>query len=218
MKPKILISGSKIENYSVAVNNCGGIAFGGYCPEFSKEYDALILAGGSDVNPRYYNEEICGSKNIDDKRDEAEFELIEVFIKSKKPIFGICRGCQLINIYFGGNMYQDIPNHNEHHSGSDYDLVHNVNATCGSFLSNLYGNEFSVNSRHHQAISIPGSGIDIVAKTSDGTTVEAIAHRELPVIGVQWHPERMCFDNKREDTVDGSEVFKYFINLCKGFK
>ncbi len=80
----------------------------------------------------------------------------------------------------------------------------------------MYGVEFSVNSFHHQAIKETGNGFDVLA-TAYGTTIEGIIHKELPIFGVQWHPERMCFANKREDAVDGAEIFNFFIKLCKEF-
>ena len=217
MKPRILLSvNSKRDNYIDAVNNCGGIAVPQYCPEVSTEYDGLIICGGNDIDPAYYNEKMNGSVNIDAKRDMAEFALAKAFAEKKKPIFGICRGCQLLNVAFGGNLYQDISNASEHCSFSDYDLVHKVTVKKDSFLYKMYGVEFSVNSFHHQAIKETGNGFDVLA-TADGTTIEGIIHKELPIFGVQWHPERMCFANKREDTVDGSEIFKFFIKLCKEF-
>ena len=182
----------------------------------STEYDGLIICGGNDINPAYYNEKMNGSVNIDAKRDMAEFALAKAFAEKKKPIFGICRGCQLLNVAFGGNLYQDISNASEHCSFSDYDLVHKVTVKKDSFLYKMYGVEFSVNSFHHQAIKETGNGFDVLA-TADGTTIEGIIHKELPIFGVQWHPERMCFANKREDTVDGAEIFNFFIKLCKEF-
>ncbi|MBR3933532.1 MAG: gamma-glutamyl-gamma-aminobutyrate hydrolase family protein [Clostridia bacterium] len=217
MNPKILLSvNTKRENYINAVNNCGGIAVAQYCPEFSTEYDGLILCGGSDIEPKYYNEPINGSVNIDANRDMAEFALVKAFVEKKKPIMGICRGFQILNVAFGGSLYQDISNSNEHRSSS-CDLVHSVTATKNSILYNMYGAEFFVNSKHHQALKEVGTGFDVMATTSDKKIVEGIIHRELPVFGVQWHPERMCFENKREDTVDGSEIFRCFIGLCCGF-
>lgn len=217
MKPRILLSvNSKRDNYIDAVNNCGGIAVPQYCPDVSTEYDGLIICGGNDIDPVYYNEKMNGSVNIDAKRDMAEFALAKAFAEKKKPIFGICRGCQLLNVAFGGNLYQDISNASEHCSFSDYDLVHKVTVKKDSFLYKMYGVEFSVNSFHHQAIKETGNGFDVLA-TAYGTTIEGIIHKELPIFGVQWHPERMCFANKREDTVDGAEIFNFFIKLCKEF-
>lgn len=217
MKPRILLSvNSKRENYIEAVNNCGGIAVAKYCPDISTEYDGLIICGGNDIAPVYYNENMNGAVNIDVKRDKAEFALVKAFAEKKKPIFGICRGCQLLNVAFGGSLYQDISNASEHCSFGDYDLVHKVTVNKNSFLYTMYGAEFSVNSFHHQAIKDVGDGFEVMA-TADNTTIEGIVHKELPIFGVQWHPERMCFANKREDTVDGSEMFEFFINLCKEF-
>lgn len=217
MKPRILLSvNRKRDNYIDAVNNCGGIAVPQYCPDVSTEYDGLIICGGNDIDPAYYNEKMNGSVNIDAKRDMAEFALAKAFAEKKKPIFGICRGCQLLNVAFGGNLYQDISNASEHCSFSDYDLVHKVTIKKDSFLYKMYGVEFSVNSFHHQAIKETGNGFDVLA-TAYGTTIEGIIHKELPIFGVQWHPERMCFANKREDTVDGAEIFNFFIKLCKEF-
>ena len=153
MEPRILLSvNSKRDNYIDAVNNCGGIAVPQYCPDVSTEYDGLIICGGNDIDPAYYNEKMNGSVNIDAKRDMAEFALAKAFAEKKKPIFGICRGCQLLNVAFGGNLYQDISNASEHCSFSDYDLVHKVTVKKDSFLYKMYGVEFSVNSFHHQAI------------------------------------------------------------------
>lgn len=216
MKPRILLAvNSKKDNYINAVNNCGGIAVPQYCPEVSTEYEGLILCGGNDIDPGYYKEEMNGSVNIDAKRDSTEFALANTFAERNKPIMGICRGYQLLNVAFGGSLYQDISNASEHCSFSDYDLVHKVTVNKDCFLYNMYGTEFSVNSFHHQAVKEIGAGFDVIATTPDGTTVEGIMHRELPIFGVQWHPERMCFQKKGEDTVDGAEIFRFFIQLCK---
>lgn len=215
MNLKILISvKNKPENYFKAVTGCGAIAVAQYCPEFSDEYDGLILSGGSDIHPSYYNEEMDGSVNVDKLRDKAEFELVKAFVEKKKPILGICRGYQILNVAFGGSLYQHISNANEHSSFvSGVDLVHDVTVSKDSFLYNLYGEKFPVNSAHHQGIKKLGDGFEVIATAHDGKTIEAIRHKEMPIIGVQWHPERMCFDKKREDTVDGKEIIKYFLSL-----
>ena len=214
--PKILLSvKTKKENYINAVEKCGGIALAQYCPEFSDEYDGLILCGGSDIDPKYYGEDITESVNIDEKRDKAELELFKKFFEMKKPILGICRGCQLINVALGGSLHQNLLNADKHSSFSDYDLIHEVRVKEKNFLSEIYGEEFYVNSFHHQAIKEHGKDIDVIATACDGVTVEAIKHRDLPIFAVQWHPERMCFEKKREDTVDGSKIIEFFIGLCR---
>lgn len=213
MKPRILISSdNRKDAYINAVNNSGGIAIAQYCPEITTEYDGLLLCGGNDISPKFYNEEINGTVDIDEKRDHAESELIKAFAEKKKPIMGICRGYQLLNAVFGGSLYQDIPNHT---SAADCVNVHKVISPKGNFIYDMYGAEFCVNSFHHQAIKEIAPGFEVVATTPDGKVIEAIMHKNLPIFGVQWHPERMCFQLKRTDTVDGSEIFKMFICLCK---
>lgn len=214
-KPKILLAvNTKKENYINAVEQCGGIAVAEYCPTFSDEFDGLILCGGNDINPKYYNEPVNGSVDMDDLRDAAEMELFRKFAEAGKPILGICRGCQLINVALGGKLNQNISNAEKHSSFGDFDLVHKVKAEK-SFLSGIYGNEFFVNSFHHQAVKEPGNGLEITATADDGATVEAFKHKTLPIYAVQWHPERMCFEKAREDTVDGSEIIKFFVDLCR---
>lgn len=215
MKPKILLAAKINTQYYVdAVNNLGGIAEAKYLPEVDTSYDGLLLCGGSDTHPKFYGQEINGAVDIDIARDEAEYALCKAYIEARKPVFGICRGYQLINIVFGGDMYQHIESASRHTSGAETDLVHKVVAEEDSILYKLYGKEFSVNSHHHQAINNVAEGFKITAVSDDGV-IEAIQHEKLPVFGVQWHPERMCFNAKREDTVDGSEIIKVFIDMCK---
>lgn len=214
--PKILLSGStKTHNYVDAVEKLGGIAVAQYLPEYDSSCDGLILCGGSDISPNYYGEELNGSVNIDDARDKAEMNLIRQFVEAGKPILGICRGCQILNVYFGGSLYQHIDNAREHASNADYDLIHPVTAEKGSVPARLYGTDFVVNSYHHQAVKKLGDGFRITMVSGPERIVEAIEHETLPIFAVQWHPERMCFAHKRKDTVDGSEIFKHFLSLCR---
>ena len=218
MKPKILLSTSdnnKTLFYFEAVTQCGGDPFGGYLPELSDDFDALILCGGSDVHPSRFGEEIDGSRNIDLARDAIEFELFKRFLSEKKPILGICRGHQLINIALGGSLHQDIPEAEKHISKDGMAQMHYVVSEGDSFLRELYGKEYPVNSSHHQAISKLGKGLRSIAHSRDDGYSEAIIHELLPIFGVQWHPERMAFSMQREDTVDGRYIFEHFLSLCK---
>lgn len=214
-KIKLLLSGKyNIQNYVEALNNLGAVAVTEYLSDFKTDCDGLILCGGSDVDPKYYNEEINGSVNIDSVRDMNEMELLRAFVEEKKPVLGICRGHQLINVFFGGTLYQHLAEADLHTRKDGKDSVHKVKAACGSILETLYGSEFFVNSAHHQAIKDLGDGLRSVATWND-QYIEAIEHKTLPIIGVQWHPERMCFSQSREDTVCGSEILKAFISICK---
>ena len=203
----------KMENYINAVTGVGAIAEAAYLPEVDTNFDGLILCGGSDIHPKRFSEEINGSVNIDEDRDAREFALLKAFVEAGKPVLGICRGHQLINIYFGGSLYQDIPEALLHTSGLPTDCAHSVTAVEDSVLAKLYGTEFRVNSSHHQVLKKLGEGIRPTAFW-EGKYVEAIEHETLPILSVQWHPERMCFERRREDTVDGRKVFDYFVELC----
>ncbi len=150
------------------------------------EYDALLLCGGLDVNPvRYGCHEVHPTTEIDVLRDDREFKLFAEFMYHSKPVFGICRGCQLINVGFGGTLWQDLPSQHgiSHANPRDVEmLTHCVTWSDGSVQT--------VNSAHHQAIKTLGEGLVAVAKSEDGL-IEAIRHEKLPVAAVQWHPERM---------------------------
>lgn len=214
-KPRILLSGKlNPASYANAVNEAGGEADFHYLPPIDTGYDGLILCGGNDVDPKYYHEDLNGSVDIDEDRDSLEFALLKAYVEAGKPVMGICRGYQLINIFFGGTMYQHIPEAPIHTNGTDYYCVHDVTADPDSIVGRLYGTEFSVNSAHHQTVKELGEGLRATAWWQD-KYVEAIEHDSLPILGVQWHPEKMCFALRRNDTVDGKEIFLHFLQLCK---
>lgn len=211
---RILLSGNKnLQYYVDAITGMGAEATAKYLPKVDTSYDGLILCGGNDIHPSYYKEKIDGAVNIDDARDKLEFALLKAYVDAKKPIMGICRGYQLINIFFGGSLYQDLPEADLHTNKTEFYITHNVEAVENSFLSKAYGKTFSINSSHHQAVKKLGNGLCAIAYW-ENKYIEAYEHTSLPIFGVQWHPERMCFNEKRSDTVDGAEIFKYFIEIC----
>ena len=214
---KILLSvNTNKEFYIEAVNRTGGTAVARYCPVYEDCYDGLILCGGNDISPERYGETVNGSTDIDEKRDEAEFELLKSFIAVKKPVMGICRGHQLINVALGGSLDQNIPEADLHRNKKDFYIAHKVTSQEGSICRKLYGEVFSVNSSHHQAIKNKADGLKITL--TYGNVIEGFEHKTLPIFGVQFHPERMCFSQKRDDTVDGAKIFEYFIGLCRRLK
>lgn len=215
MAPRILISGSdgSRENYENAVRQAGGEPCSFYLPPVDDSYDALLLCGGDDVDPIHFGQENTASHGIDPDRDRVELELARLYIAAGKPILGICRGHQLLNICLGGDLIQDIgdPFHLFHTRGDlPDDRIHPVYAAPGSFLYEAYGPAFPVNSSHHQVVGKLGQGLEAVAWSESGL-VEACAHTSLPIRTVQWHPERMSFANRRADTVDGAPMFRWLI-------
>ena len=163
--------------------------------------DALLLPGGGDLHPRLYGQPIDGADEINEQRDQYEIALFRYFFEQRKPIFGICRGLQLINVALGGTLYQHIENHRQSGGG---DMIHFVKSTDPDLVE-LYGNHFPVNSFHHQAVDRLGNGLFVCAKAEDGT-IEAVKHDSLPVFAVQWHPERL------RGVSDGLLLFSRFID------
>ena len=214
MKPKILISqNTTLPNYINAIEANGAEVTAEYLPEYSDVYDGLLLSGGVDIHPRYYGEMIGGAVNVDEARDEAEMLLLRRFVEAKKPVLGICRGHQLINVFFGGSLIQHIATADSHKVEGD--AVHSVESHEGALLTRLYGREFSVNSNHHQAIDRLGDGLRVTQISKDDGIIEGTEHTSLPIITVQWHPERTTLDKARPDTVDGGAIFGHFVELCK---
>ena len=179
------------------------------------EYDGLLLPGGWDVNPSRYGKERIPQETIDDDLDAVQFETLEKFLEAGKPVFGICRGHQLLNVAFGGTLIQHLPGAENHMSlPTGADNVHRGIIERGSFLDEIYGAGCAVNSSHHQGVGQLGKGFRAVMRSEDGV-IEALEHASLPVWSVQWHPERMCFRHSRNDTADGSLVLRFFLEQCR---
>lgn len=198
-------------HYTAAVERFGGRPHGAYLPRPDTSYDGLILAGGGDIQPCLFGQKNYGSVNIDPDRDRAELELLEAFARAGKPVLGICRGHQVVNVWAGGGIIQDLGEQNAIHRWEDGDKVHTVFAGMG-VLKDLYGTRFRVNSAHHQAVGPVGRGLLVTARAADGT-VEAMKHESLLILTVQFHPERMT----TADTADGGEIFRWFLERCGGF-
>ena len=178
-----------------------------------EDWDGLLLPGGADLAPARYGQTPNGSLGVDEALDALQFSVLERFLRAGKPVLGICRGHQLLNVFFGGTLVQHLPTAPTH-TGEDGDLRHPAAAAEGSFLYGLYGGSFTVNSSHHQATERPGAGLKTVAWAPDGTA-EAAEHERLPIWSVQWHPERMCGRFYRDDAADGSAVLRFFLTECR---
>ena len=180
--------------------------------------DGLIIPGGVDIDPSYYNEENNACEDINPRLDAYEIKALEEAVKLKIPVLGICRGHQLINVFFKGTLYQNIFCCDFHKRYKDKDRVHCTKVDPKGFVYDVYKNEkICVNSAHHQAIKDLGEDLIPVQYSEEGL-IEAIQHKYLPIFGVQWHPERMCLANKREDTVSGLDLIRYFALNCEGVK
>lgn len=176
-------------------------------------FDGLVLPGGGDISPFFYHMENRGSRNIDSLLDSVQFSLLQAFAASGKPVLGICKGVQLLNTAFGGTLIQDLPEESlAIHAWKNQDRIHITKAAPGTFPAQLYGTAPRVNSAHHQAIGTVGEGLR-VAQYGPDFVIEALYHERLPLLGVQWHPERMCFSYAQEETVDGRRLLQYFLSL-----
>jgi len=164
--------------------------------DYAKHLDGLVLQGGADVAPETYAEQATRPEWMGDRtRDMYELELLHEFIEARKPLLGICRGCQLLNVAFGGTLYQDIATEVPNATPHVHDLydknTHELMFMPNSKLGNLFPqNTGLVNSIHHQAVKTLGKGIVIEAVSKNDNIVEAIRLRESKfVVGLQWHPE-----------------------------
>lgn len=178
-------------NYCTAIESAGGqvLLSRNLCRTF--DCDALLLPGGGDI---------LGPL------DGEEHYLLQLFIATSRPVLGICRGMQALNIYFGGTLHNHIPGH----QSPEGDLVHPTHAT--GLLGSLLGHKITVNSCHHQAVDHLGHNLVVLQHSEDGV-VEGFCHATRPVIGVQWHPERQSYGLRRDDAVDAAPLFAYFLSL-----
>ena len=165
---------------------------------YAEHLDGLVLQGGADLAPESYGEKPISPEWTGDRvRDRYEIELFKAFIAKGKPVLGICRGCQLINVAFGGTLYQDIPTQvpeaQAHRDATNYDLhLHRVSFVAGTRLASLYPGkrQATINSIHHQAVKDLGRDLTIEALGIPDNIVEAIRWQGPSyVLGVQWHPE-----------------------------
>ena len=217
MRPKILIStgGGNAANYLAAIEAAGGTGEARYLPVPDLSYDGLLLTGGNDIDPSLFGQENRSSRGVDRARDEAELARLDAFLGANKPVLAICRGHQVVNVWLGGDLIQDLgPELVPFHQKEVGDQVHLIRAAEGSLLHRLYGPVFPVNSSHHQGLGRLGRGLTASA-WSEGGVVEAVEHDTLPLISVQFHPERMTGALARPDTVDGGEIFRAFLELSK---
>ncbi len=204
--------------------------------------DGIVLPGGGDISPAFFGERNTASQNIDIELDILQFQALETCIRHKKPVLGICKGIQVINVAFGGTLYQELPTAYFHrhldredsvilqsaahppapHAGdtssqnscqrpfahfptknrnlplpenfnfsASGDQMHITEIAPASFLYDIYGDTLLVNSAHHQGIKQLGHSLKPIQWCTLDHSIEALTHASLPIIALQWHPERL---------------------------
>jgi putative glutamine amidotransferase len=182
--------------------------------EYMKEAKGLVLQGGADLSPESYGEKHLNMDRWpgDRHRDQYEFLLIKKALEKKIPILGICRGFQVLNAYFGGTLFQDLPSQTEtkveHRSAEKYDhIFHNVDLKNDGLLKKVYKKDtICVNSIHHQGIKDLAPPLVQEAICKEGLFVEAFTHKDMDeqfILGVQWHPE---FNHTLINQVDSADL------------
>ncbi len=182
-----------------------------FLEEIVDRLDGIVFTGGLDVAPSYYNEdkiEACGKSSF--VRDKLEFELMDICYKKDIPTLGICRGFQIMNVYLGGNLYQDLKKQKDieiiHSQEKPYnDLVHEVENY--GFFREKFGEKFYVNSLHHQAVKELAENLVVLQKSSDGIVEAGYVPEKKFFLGLQWHPE-MAIDTLEQ----GHEIVKMFLD------
>jgi putative glutamine amidotransferase len=187
----------------------------------AEDYDGILFTGGEDVDPSFYGEEKQHANVHDHRpRDEFEFSLLEGALARRAPILGICRGVQMINVGFGGTLYQDMKEDAEPklvHRQTDLgkprqEPTHGVLVTDPeSSLGSIVQGACRVNSMHHQAVKRLGRGLKVTARSEDGFVEAVESAGEYPfLMAVQWHPEEMVHDSAEQ-----REIFVRFVTKCR---
>lgn len=223
MKPIIVISPSVSENGEElklsracfdAVSKAGGL---GLVTDYKniddilKTANGILLSGGGDIEPKLTNDEADNENRgfIFEERDIFELELIRRAVEKKIPVLGICRGMQVAGAAFGGHIIQHFEGHRQEKPKNE--TSHFVNIKMDSLLYHITGTErLCVNSFHHQAVG-DGTRLKISAVSDDGR-IEAVEGEDSFLLGVQWHPEYLCENEKQ------MKIFKAFIEAAGRYK
>jgi len=212
--------------YSKAVAGAGGVPVliprdlhVAQYAELREQYAGILLSGGGDLDLHYFNGEPNPAiGNPSPQRDELELAMVKMAIDTDWPLFGICRGIQVLNVALGGTLFTDIPsqfqtgiNHSTPADKGRYFLTHKVEIVADSTLARIMNSKVTgVNSFHHQAIKKLAPGLKVTARASDGL-IEAVelTGRTRHVFGVQWHPENL------QAIQCHKALFEEFVRVCR---
>ncbi len=214
------------ENYLKSVEKAGGIPLilpiyeePGAIEKYVSMCDGFLIPGGIDVNPLSYGEgphPLLQMTRLE--YDSYEIRLIQEIYKSRKPMLGICRGIQIINVAFGGTLWQDVslrPDPTFRHQQKEMDsccVSHKVLIEKDSILHSLFGSELLTNSYHHQSVRETGRGLKVTARAQDGVVEALEADGDYPfLLALQWHPE--CFVVLENNPM--APVFAKLIEACE---
>lgn len=163
------------------------------------KYDGLIIPGGHNIDPRMYHAKRSKyTYGTDIKKDRLQIEAVKRFADAGKPVLGLCRGCQVINVAFGGTIKQHIRWHKY------FRTVRNVK---GYWMYSMYGRKKNTYHFHHQCVKKLGKGLVATSYDVRSRYIESIQHKTLPVYGVQWHPDTAI---KKQ----GNKIFREFKKIC----
>ena len=183
--------------------------------------DGLLLSGGSDLDPGYYGEEPVSELGVTlPERDAFEMALVGLALRRGMPVFGICRGMQVLNVALGGTLYQDLPSQWEqdllkHRQATPkWQPTHEVRVSESSYIAEVMGREsVKVNSYHHQGIRDLAEGLVVTGRSSDGV-IEAVEAEDLSerwLLGVQWHAEAMRGAGPQQES-----LFEAHVSAAEG--
>ncbi len=187
--------------------------------DYAAHCDGLLMQGGADMAPASYGETPRNPQWAGDAvRDAYELALVAAFVRAGKPILGICRGLQVLNVHFGGSLRQDIPEEVGHTLAHRDEIhyeraFHDVALAPDGVLAQLYAHapHLRVNTIHHQCVKQLGAGLVVEASAPDGV-IEAFRHRTLPILAVQWHPE--FHDPAEAGVLASADLMQYFLKQC----
>lgn len=207
------------QNYAEAIIDAGGVPVflpysedGQRLSEYASMLDGLLFAGGADLDPKYYGEETAfDSVEVTPARDSFELALFPVFYATGKPILGICRGIQLMNVALGGSLYQHIESHRQEGGGAPC----TAEVKAGSRLAKIFGRsgEILINSYHHQAVKRAADGLTVSATSPEGICEALELPGERFFVGVQWHPE-MLYKNDE----NAAKLFGAFVSAAENLR